>query len=183
LHISIEQQVSKEHTPPLVHMTRSRVTGDDDLRSDLRTAETRKLRMEKKVQKEVSPPQKMSQNVLRKKKQNQKKKKKKHDAGVQLDKNGFPIYDESLFSSFDPTEWLDAEQDWCVGPAYCTNYGGRVTPFAPEWRRELPDATKSLELRSAIFQYKDEVEYQRYMSCAPKSFLQFLAILSFIHFF
>jgi hypothetical protein len=31
---------------------------DDDLRSGLRTGESRKLRMEKKVQKEVSPPKK-----------------------------------------------------------------------------------------------------------------------------
>jgi hypothetical protein len=60
-------------------------------------------------------------------------------------------------------EWLDAEQEWCVGSAYCTNYGGRVTPFDSQWWRELPDATKSLELRYAIFQHRDEVEYRRYM--------------------
>jgi hypothetical protein len=95
--------------------------------------------MEKKVQKEASPPQKML------------KKKKKQDAGVKLDKDGFPIYDQSLFSSFDALEWLDVEQEWGVGPVYCTNYGGRVTPFTPQWRRELPDATKSLEMRSTIF--------------------------------
>jgi hypothetical protein len=59
LQISIEQQVSKEHTPPAVRMTRSKVTGDDDLRFGLCTSETRKLRIEKKVQKEVSPSQKM----------------------------------------------------------------------------------------------------------------------------
>jgi hypothetical protein len=87
-----------------------------------------------------------------------------------LDKDGFPIYNQSLFSSFDALEWLDAEQIWCVGPAYCTNYGGRLTPFDPKWWRELPDATKSLELRSVIFQHRDEVEYRRYMYCATKSF-------------
>jgi hypothetical protein len=63
--------------------------------------------MEKKVQKEASPPQKILQKEL-KKKQNQSKKK-KQDAGAKLDKDGFPIYDPSLFSSFDAPEWLDAE--------------------------------------------------------------------------
>jgi hypothetical protein len=92
-----------------------------------------------------------------------------------LDKDGFPIYEQSLFSSFEAPEWLDAEQEWCVGPAYCTNYGGRVTPFAPQWQCELPDTSKSLELRSTIFQYRDEVEYRRYMYCATKSFSQFLS--------
>jgi hypothetical protein len=125
--------------------------------------------MEKKVQMEASPPQKMSQKELKKKKQNQRKKK-EQDVGVKLDKDGFPIYDSSLFSSFDAPEWLDAEQEWGLGPAYCSNYGDRVTPFAPQWRSELPDATKSLELRFAIFQHKDEVEYNRYMYCATKSF-------------
>jgi hypothetical protein len=38
----------------------NRATGDDDLRFGLRTDETRKLRMEKKVQKDVRPPQKKS---------------------------------------------------------------------------------------------------------------------------
>jgi hypothetical protein len=65
--------------------------------------------MEKKVQKEVSPPQKMPQKEPKKKKQN-KRKRKKHDAGAKLDKDGFPIYDPSLFSSFDASEWLDAKQ-------------------------------------------------------------------------
>jgi hypothetical protein len=100
--------------------------------------------MEKKVQMEASPPQKMSQKELKKKKQNQRKKK-KQDAGVKLDKDGFPIYDSSLFSSFDAPEWLDAEQEWGLGPAYYSNYGDRVTPFAPQWRSELPGATKLLE--------------------------------------
>jgi hypothetical protein len=151
LHISTEQQVSKERTPSIVRITRSRVIGDDDLRSGLRTGETRKLRMEKK---EASPPQKMSQEESKKKKQNQRKKK-KQDAGVKLDKDGFPIYDPSLLYSFDAPEWLDAKQEWGLRPSYCTNYSDRVTPFSPQWRRELPDATKSLELRSAIFQHRD----------------------------
>jgi hypothetical protein len=55
--------------------------------------------------------------------------------------------------------------------------GGRVTPFAPEWRCELPDASKSLEMRSVIFQHRDEVECRRYMYCATKSFSQFLSHL------
>jgi hypothetical protein len=80
-----------------------------------------------------------------------------------LKKDGFPIYDPSLFSSFDAPEWLDAEQEWGLGPAYHSNYGNRVAPFAPQWRRELLDATKSLELRSVIFQHRDEVEYNRYI--------------------
>jgi hypothetical protein len=50
-----------------------------------------------------------------------------------------------------------------------------VTPFAPQWRRDLPDATKSLELRSAIFQCRDEVEYIRYMYNETKSFSQFVS--------
>jgi hypothetical protein len=97
------------------------------------------------------------------------------NGGVKLDKDGFPIYDPSLFSSFDAPKWLVAEQEWGIGRAYCTNYGDRVTPFAPQWRRELPDVTKSLELRTAIFQQRDEVEYNRYMYCATKSFLQFVS--------
>jgi hypothetical protein len=121
------------------------------------------------VQKEVSPPQKEP----KKKKQNQKKK--KHDSGVKLDKDGFPIYNQSLFPSFDAPEWLDAKQEWCVGPSYCTNYGGRVTPFNPKWRHELPDAIKSLELRFVIFQHRDEVECMRCMYYATKSFSQFLS--------
>jgi hypothetical protein len=108
LQILTEQQVSNEHTPPAARITRSRVTNDDDSRSGLHTGETRKLRMEKKVQKEASPPQKMLQKELKKKKQNQSKKKKQDD-GAKLDKDGFPIYDPSLFSSFDAPEWLDAE--------------------------------------------------------------------------
>jgi hypothetical protein len=174
LQISIEQQVSKEHTPPAARITRSRVTGDDDLRSGLHIGETRKLRMEKKVQKEASPPQKIPQKEPKKKKQNQRKKK-KQDAGAKLDKDGFPIHDPSLFSSFDAPKWLDVVQEWGLGPAFCTNYGDRVTPFAPQWWCELPDATKSLELRAAIFQHRDEVEYNRYMYCATKSFSQFVS--------
>jgi hypothetical protein len=92
-----------------------------------------------------------------------------------LDNDGFPIYDQSLFSSFEAPEWLDAEQEWGVGAAYCTNYGGGVSPFAPEWRCELPNASKSLELRSIIFQHRDEVECRRYMYYAIKSFSQFLS--------
>jgi regulator of replication initiation timing len=104
LYISTEQQVSKEHTPLAVRITRSRVTCDDDLRSSLCTGEARKLRMERKVQKEVSPPQKMSHKESKKKKEQNQRKKKKQDAGVKLDKDGFPIYDPSLFSSFDAPE-------------------------------------------------------------------------------
>jgi hypothetical protein len=50
-----------------------------------------------------------------------------------------------------------------------------VSPVAPEWWRELPVALKSLELRSIIFQHRDEVECRRYMYCATKSFSQFLS--------
>jgi hypothetical protein len=78
------------------------------------------LRKEKKAQ---SPPQNESKKEPKKKKQNQKKK--KQYAGVKLDKDGLPIYDQSLFPSFDVPEWLDAEQGWCVGSTYCTNYGGQ----------------------------------------------------------
>jgi hypothetical protein len=49
-----------------------------------------------------------------------------------------------------------------------------VTPFDPKWWHKLPDATKSLELRSVISQHRDEVKYKRYMYCATKSFSQFL---------
>jgi hypothetical protein len=92
-----------------------------------------------------------------------------------LDKVGFPIYDPSLFSSFDAPEWLDAKQEWGLRSVLCTNYGDRVAPFASQWWRELPDATKSLELRAAIFQHRDEVEYNSYMYCATKSFSQFVS--------
>jgi hypothetical protein len=131
------------------------------------------LRKEKKAQ--AIPPQKdPKKKEPKKKKQNQKKKKKK-DAGVKLDKDDFPIYEQSLFSSFEAPEWHDPEQEWCVGSAYYSNYGGRVIPFAPQWRRELPDASKSLELRSVIFKHRDEVEYKRYMYCVTKSFSLFLS--------
>jgi hypothetical protein len=50
-----------------------------------------------------------------------------------LDKDGFPIYDSSLFSLFEAPEWLDAEQEWGVGPPFCTNYGNGVIPFIAEW--------------------------------------------------
>jgi hypothetical protein len=173
LETSTEQQDSKEHTSLAVRITWSRVSSDDDLRFGLRTDETRNLRKEKKVLKKPSPPPKKLVKEL-KKKQNPKKKKKK-DADVKLDKDGLPIYDQSLFSSFEAPEWLDAEQECHVGSAYCTNYGGRVRPFDPQWRCELPDATRSLELRSVIFQHRDEVEYRRYMYCATKSFSQFLS--------
>jgi hypothetical protein len=56
----MEQQASKEYTPPTVHLIRSRVDGDDDLTSGLLTGETRILRKEKKVQKEPSSPPKKS---------------------------------------------------------------------------------------------------------------------------
>jgi hypothetical protein len=92
-----------------------------------------------------------------------------------LVKDGFPIYDQSLFSSFDAAKRLDAEQEWCVGPAYYTNYGDEVTQFDPKRRHKLSDATKLLELRSLIFQHRDEVEYRRYMYCATKSFSHFLS--------
>jgi hypothetical protein len=49
LHISTEQQESKEHTSPTVRITQSWVAGDADLRSGLRTGVTRNLRKEKKV--------------------------------------------------------------------------------------------------------------------------------------
>jgi hypothetical protein len=80
-----------------------------------------------------------------------------------------------MFSSFEVVEWLDVEQQWCIGLAYCTNYGGTVTPFVPQWRREFPYAKQSLELRSVIFQHIEEVEHKRYMYCATKSFSQFLS--------
>jgi hypothetical protein len=70
---------------------------------------------------------------------------------------------------------VDAELEWGLGAAFCTNYGDRVTLFAPQWRCELPNATKSLELRAAIFQHRDEVEYNRYMYYATKSFSQFVS--------
>jgi hypothetical protein len=70
---------------------------------------------------------------------------------------------------------IDAELEWGLGAAFCTNYGDRVTLFAPQWRCELPDATKSLELRAAIIQHRDEVEYNRYMYYATKSFSQFVS--------
>jgi hypothetical protein len=92
-----------------------------------------------------------------------------------LDKDDFSVYDQSMFSSFEAPEWLDDEQEWCVGLAFCTNYGGKVTPFVPHWRHELPDVKQSLELRFVIFQHRDEEEYKRYMYCATKSFSQFLS--------
>jgi hypothetical protein len=107
LHISTDQQDSKEHTPPTVHITWCRVAGDDDLMSGLYTDQTKMLRKEEKAH--ASPPQKES----KKRKKNQKKKK---DVGVKLDKDDFPIYEQSLFSSFEAPEWLDAEQEWCVEP-------------------------------------------------------------------
>jgi hypothetical protein len=39
----------KDNTPPTVHITRSRVAGDDDLMSSLRTDQARMLRKEKKT--------------------------------------------------------------------------------------------------------------------------------------
>jgi hypothetical protein len=94
LQILTEQQNSKEHTPPAVPITWSRVTGDDDLMSSLHTGETRMLRKEKKAQKEASPRQnEPNKKETKKKKQNQKTKK-KHDVGVKLDKDGFPTYDQ-----------------------------------------------------------------------------------------
>jgi hypothetical protein len=48
-----------------------------------------------------------------------------------------------------------------------------VTPFVPQWRHELPNAKKSLDLRSVIFQHRDELEYRRHMYCATKPFSQF----------
>jgi hypothetical protein len=174
LQTSTEQQASKEYTPLEVRHTRSRVAGDDDLRSGLHTSETRTLRKEK-VQKESNPPPKKLEKEPKKKKEKQNpQKKKKKGVDVKLDKDGLPIYDQSLFSSFEAPEWLDAEQEWYVGPAYCNNYGGRVTLFVPQWRHELPDVKMSLELRSVIFQHRDEVEYRRYMYYATKSFSQFL---------
>jgi hypothetical protein len=142
------------------------------LRYVLHIGETRKFRKEKKVQKEPSPPPKKLEKEPKKKKKNLRKKK---EADVKLDKDGFSIDDQSLFSSFEAPEWLDAEQEWCVGPTSCTNYGGRVTPFVPQWRHKLLDGKMSLELRSVICQHKDEVEYQMYMYCATKSFSQFLS--------
>jgi hypothetical protein len=79
LQISTDQQNSKEHTPPIVHITWSRVADDDDFMSGLHTNQTRMLRKEKKAQ--ASPPLKEPKKM----KQNQKKKK---DAGVKLDKDG-----------------------------------------------------------------------------------------------
>jgi hypothetical protein len=70
---------------------------------------------------------------------------------------------------------VDDVQEWGLGLAYYTNYGDKVTPFAPQWRRELPDITKSLELRSTIFQHRDEMEYNRYMYYTTKSFSQFVS--------
>jgi hypothetical protein len=71
LQTSTKQQDSKEHTPPTIHITRYRVTGDDDLMSGLRTVETRMLRKEKKMQKEAIPSQKEpKKEVPKKKKQN-----------------------------------------------------------------------------------------------------------------
>jgi hypothetical protein len=94
------------------------------LRSVLHIDETRNLRKEK-VQKELSPtPKKLEKELKKKKKQNPRK---KEEADVKLDKDGFPIYDQSLFSSFEAPEWLDAEQECCLGPTSCINYGGRVT--------------------------------------------------------
>jgi hypothetical protein len=97
------------------------------LRSVLHIDETRNLRKEK-VQKELSPtPKKLEKELKKKKKQNPRK---KEEADVKLDKDGFPIYDQSLFSSFEAPEWLDAEQECCLGPTSCINYGGRVTQSA-----------------------------------------------------
>jgi hypothetical protein len=62
----------------------------------------------------MRPPQKESKKKEPKKKKQNQKKKKKDDDGVKLDKDGFPIYDQSLFSSFEAPEWLDAEQEWGV---------------------------------------------------------------------
>jgi hypothetical protein len=68
LQTPIEEQASKEYTPPIIRITQSKVAGDDDLRSGLRTGETRNLRKEKKVQKESCPAQKKSQKDPKKKK-------------------------------------------------------------------------------------------------------------------
>jgi hypothetical protein len=90
-----EQRARKEYTPPAIRITRSRVAGDDDLISSLLIGETRNLRKEKKVQKELSPsPKKVQNEEKKKKKQNSRKKKQKADVklglmnGLMLSKNG-----------------------------------------------------------------------------------------------
>ena len=146
---------SKDYTPPGPRITRSMLKDDDELKSALRTGETRNLRKEKKIQKEPLPPPKKAQP----------KKKKQKKVDVEVDEEGFPLYDPSLFPSMEVPEWLDVEEDWCSGPAYAINYGNRVPPFRAEWLRALPDAKQALDLRSAIFQHRDEEEYKKYVFC------------------
>jgi len=181
-------------TPPAVRLTRSKAMGDDALRSPLHTGETRNIRKEKKIhEKKPSPPPKKvapkkkkkgvvevddegfplydeslfespPKKVLRKRK-NQKKKKK---GAAEVDDDGFELYDSTLFaSSLVLPEGLDSEEDWCLGPAFEINYGKKVSPFRDEWQRQLPDPAKSLELRSAIFQHRDEEEYKTYVFVLP----------------
>jgi hypothetical protein len=111
------------------------------------------------VQKESSPPPKKVPKDTKKK---QNPREKKHEANVKLVKDDFSIFDPSLFLSFEAPQWLDAELEWCVGPAFCNNYGDRVTPFAPQWRHELPDMKQSLDMSSVIFEHIDEEEYKRF---------------------
>ena len=101
-----------------------------------------------------------------KKVQPKRKNRKKNKGAAEIDDDGFPSYDASLFaSSLVLPKGLDAEEDWCIGTTF--QIKDRVSPFCDEWRHELPDPAKALELRSAIFQHRDEEEYKTYVFVLP----------------
>jgi hypothetical protein len=83
------------------------VSGNNALRSSLRTDETRNLRKGKKVQKEPNPPPPPKKMQLKKKK----KQKKQEEVDVELDEEGFAVYDPSLFPYVEFPEWLDIDEE------------------------------------------------------------------------
>jgi len=163
-------------------MTRSMVKDDDDLRSPLRTGETRRLRKDKRFQKDQSPPAKKPSCPPAKKVQQQPppkkvlspppkkvqqrpppkkaplKNKKKVDE-VELDEDGFPIYDLSQFAVPVP-DWFGVQHIWFEGPAASLNFSDRVSPCDAKWLRALPEVKQALELRSSFFEHMNEKQYE-----------------------
>ena len=184
----------KEQIPPTACMTHSMAKDDDDLRSPLRTGETRRLRKDKRFQKEPSPPAKKPSSPPAKKapsppakkvqqrpppkkvpspppkkvqqcpppkkaplKQNRKNKQKVDE--VEIDKDGFPIYDLSEFVVPVP-DWFGVEDIWFEGPATILNFSDKVSPYNAKWLRVLPDSKQALELRSSFFEHLNEKQYE-----------------------
>jgi hypothetical protein len=100
-----------------------------------------------------------------------------------MDKDGFPIYIQSLFPSFDAPEWLDAKQEWCVGLTYCTNYGA-------EWHHLILNGGANFPMLRSHWSWglsfsNIEIKWNIEGICIVQlsHFHNFSVILSFIHFF